>query len=67
MSDQFPSDQPSSPNDQTTPLTDDQLDAVTGGILEDGGPNYGCKSCDFLYDTDAQWATHKNFFPTHIR
>jgi hypothetical protein len=50
------------------PLTDDQLDAVTGGLLLEGAdPYYKCKSCDYMFDFDTQWSNHILLNPTHVR
>ena len=69
MSDQAPTDQPSSPNDQTMPLTDASLDAVVGGLLldEEGSASTTCGSCFFKYTNTSEWNLHKTANPTHVQ
>ena len=55
------------PNPQTssdtTLLSDDQLDAVVGGLAYSDG--YSCKNCTFTCDTSTQWNAHKSSNPSH--
>ena len=49
---------------QGTPLTDDELDTIVGGITPSANL---CSTCSFGYNTEAQWQAHVARNPTHTK
>jgi hypothetical protein len=63
MSEPSPTE-PSASHSQGTPLTDDQLDMVAGGLVP---PSNFCSTCSFGFNTETQWQAHKANNPTHTK